>query len=282
VTAFTWTVRREGTSRVITLGAGSTATLQAPIHGRPCNFESFSTTQDAGIAGVSYCLMKALLTEAIKSGYGSCTVNNTHFALHKTLDRLGFVAGNWRDDPMGRPTKYTAKQIAAGKTNFDFTTLTAPPANPAHNCADYTCNNPGQALQDANAILVGKGHTCTAAGRQGCCFITSAACEAMGLPDDCDELQTLRRYRDQFMMTNESGRREVEQYYRIAPEYLARIYACDDAIGVLRDIYYSSILPAVAAIHACQTDRAHDIYVSMVRKLGTSRFDDEHDCGRVP
>jgi hypothetical protein len=219
--------------------------------------------------------MKALLTETVRAGHPSCTVNNTHFALHKTLVNLGFTAANWRDDPEGRAPLFTARQIAGGKRNFDFNTLplAARPAIPAHNCADYTCLNPGQALQAVNPYLVALGHTCIAAGSGGCCFITTAACEAMGLADDCDELQTLRRYRDQFMMTTELGRREVAEYYRIAPEFLTQIYACDDAAGVLRDIYFSSIRPAVAAIHAGQTDRAYGIYVAMIRNLGRSCLD---------
>ena len=38
------------------------------------------------------------------------------------------------------------------------------------------------------------------------CFITTACCEALGLDDDCFELRTLRRYRDQ-VLAKTAGRR---------------------------------------------------------------------------
>ncbi len=32
-------------------------------------------------------------------------------------------------------------------------------------------------------------------GRRGCCYISSACCQHLGLPDDCEELETLRGFR---------------------------------------------------------------------------------------
>ena len=53
-------------------------------------------------------------------------------------------------------------------------------------------------------------------GKKGC-FITTAACELRGLPDDCHELRVLRRFRDDVLVTSREGRALVEEYYRVAP-----------------------------------------------------------------
>lgn len=42
-------------------------------------------------------------------------------------------------------------------------------------------------------------------GKKGC-FITTAACELRGLPDDCRELTTLRRFRDEVLLSSQEGR----------------------------------------------------------------------------
>ena len=49
------------------------------------------------------------------------------------------------------------------------------------------------------------------------CFITTAACEYQGLPDDCLELVTMRKFRDDYLLKTEEGRQIVEFYYEIAP-----------------------------------------------------------------
>jgi hypothetical protein len=55
------------------------------------------------------------------------------------------------------------------------------------------------------------------------CFITTAYCEYAGLPDDCHELQTLRKFRDEFMMSNTVCASLVAFYYEHAPGIVARI-----------------------------------------------------------
>ena len=55
------------------------------------------------------------------------------------------------------------------------------------------------------------------------CFITTACCEALGLDDDCFELRTLRRYRDQVLALRPGGAGDIAAYYELAPLILARL-----------------------------------------------------------
>ena len=47
------------------------------------------------------------------------------------------------------------------------------------------------------------------------CFLTTACCEVLGLPDDCFELRTLRRYRDETLAAMPGGNAAIAAYYRI-------------------------------------------------------------------
>ncbi|MBU1974805.1 MAG: hypothetical protein KKG59_00200 [Nanoarchaeota archaeon] len=58
---------------------------------------------------------------------------------------------------------------------------------------------------------------------RGGCFLTTACVEHQGLPDDCNELETLREFRDCILLTNEDGRVMVREYYDLAPEIVKRI-----------------------------------------------------------
>lgn len=49
------------------------------------------------------------------------------------------------------------------------------------------------------------------------CFLTTAACQYKGLPDDCDVLTTMRSFRDNVLMRTEEGSNLVAQYYERAP-----------------------------------------------------------------
>lgn len=53
-------------------------------------------------------------------------------------------------------------------------------------------------------------------GKKGC-FLTTAACEHRGLPDDCFELSTMRGFRDRVLLKTTAGQTMVQHYYDTAP-----------------------------------------------------------------
>ncbi|WP_426164127.1 CFI-box-CTERM domain-containing protein [Sandarakinorhabdus sp. DWP1-3-1] len=102
----------------------------------------------------------------------------------------------------------------------------------------------------------------------GCCFkcyITTATCAAMGLADDCAELQALRRYRDEVMLATPSGAAAVAAYYAEAPAIVAAIDRLPDAAEHYRRLYDDFIAPAAAAAMAGDNDRAEALYRAGVR-----------------
>lgn len=55
------------------------------------------------------------------------------------------------------------------------------------------------------------------------CFLTTACCTYKGLPDDCYELQALRKFRDTVLKKTETGTALVQLYYEQAPKIVERI-----------------------------------------------------------
>lgn len=57
----------------------------------------------------------------------------------------------------------------------------------------------------------------------GGCFITTALCEYEGKSDDCGELETLREFRDTYMLAEDNRRGMVAIYYAVAPIIVERL-----------------------------------------------------------
>ena len=82
----------------------------------------------------------------------------------------------------------------------------------------------------------------------GGCYLTSACTAARGLPDDCYELQTLRRFRDEWLKYQPDGVLLIAKYYEIAPKIVERIDAQEDRLRVYDEIYCNLVAPCVKMI----------------------------------
>lgn len=101
----------------------------------------------------------------------------------------------------------------------------------------------------------------------GPCFLTSACVEAKGLPDDCYELTTLRRFRDEYMKQQENGKCEITHYYLIAPAIVDRIKSSADSQRIFEKIYEDLIIPCVRLIERGDYEQAHRKYREYVMML---------------
>jgi hypothetical protein len=98
------------------------------------------------------------------------------------------------------------------------------------------------------------------------CFITTACCDILGLNDDCFELRTLRRYRDDVLAARRGGAADISRYYALAPVILRAIPAWDRA-HVLRSVYVRYILPAAVAARFGLNALAYRLYARMISEL---------------
>jgi hypothetical protein len=98
--------------------------------------------------------------------------------------------------------------------------------------------------------------------RKSGCFITTAACECKGLPDDCRELATLRRFRYEHLLSTEEGRALVDQYYEVAPPIAERLSGRPE----LEDVW-ATVTQCIEAIECGRFYEATRLYTAMVRSL---------------
>lgn len=99
------------------------------------------------------------------------------------------------------------------------------------------------------------------------CFLTTACTEARGLADDCYELETLRSFRDNFMLKDSVMAGKVKEYYRIAPTIVDRINASASRLALHEAMYDELVLPAVRMIEAGELEAAEAHYSSCVARL---------------
>lgn len=106
----------------------------------------------------------------------------------------------------------------------------------------------------------------------GGCFLTSACVEAKGLPDDCYELTVLRKFRDGYLVKQESGKCEIAHYYHVAPVIVEKIKACDNGNAVFEKIYNELVIPCVKMIESSDLAGAHNLYRNYVLTLQKQYF----------
>jgi hypothetical protein len=99
------------------------------------------------------------------------------------------------------------------------------------------------------------------------CYITTACTRQLGKGDDCDELQTLRQFRDRYLLRRPGGREEVDLYYTHAPAIVQEINACENRDAVYAHIYERMILPVLDLVKTGQHAEAAACYRSFTEGL---------------
>ena len=74
----------------------------------------------------------------------------------------------------------------------------------------------------------------------GGCYLTTACVAARGLSDTCPELQTLRAFRDGVLAHMPGGKKEIEEYYQMAPDIVAAINHRKNAAEIWNRVYCNS------------------------------------------
>jgi hypothetical protein len=99
------------------------------------------------------------------------------------------------------------------------------------------------------------------------CFLTTACTRARGLPDDCFELETLRAFRDDYLLRQPGGSAVVEAYYDLAPRILEAIESRTDPDARFEQLYDELVAPCVRLIVSGKERAAVELYTETVRAL---------------
>ena len=112
-----------------------------------------------------------------------------------------------------------------------------------------------------------KNRQSTSSGSDPGCFLTSACVQARGLPDDCEELTVLRRYRDGYLRHRPGGEDEIRQYYAIAPRIVEAVNAKENAAEIWNRVYEEMVLPCVRMIQSGTMEDAFGLYKAYTLQL---------------
>lgn len=115
-----------------------------------------------------------------------------------------------------------------------------------------------------NGLAVGK---CTLVSSSSDCFMTTAACDVIGLADDCWELQTLRNFRDGWLSDQSGGAADILRYYKSAPDIIQIINKRPGASKVWLKLYWLYILPSAVLVKFGFHKTARTHYAAMMRKM---------------
>ncbi len=110
-------------------------------------------------------------------------------------------------------------------------------------------------------------------GNSSGCYLTTACVVSRGLPDDCEELQTLRAFRDSYLAVLPNGQAEIEQYYQMAPGIVATIDKQNNREEIWNQVYTDLVEPCVHMIHAQENEPAHQLYKAYSLELSKKYSD---------
>lgn len=99
------------------------------------------------------------------------------------------------------------------------------------------------------------------------CFITTAVCKSFGKPDDCYELMSFRKFRDNWLRSQLDGDEIIENYYKIAPQVVAEIDKKANSGEIYRHIWSEYLSPCLAFIEAGNNEACKEAYMAMVYSL---------------
>jgi hypothetical protein len=100
------------------------------------------------------------------------------------------------------------------------------------------------------------------------CFITTACVKYYGLDDDCYQLETLRKFRDNHLLKSSQNKSLVEQYYRIAPILVKCLEEDTNRKDLFKEVF-KEINFACKAIDENNFEKATNIYKDVVIYLMT-------------
>ena len=99
------------------------------------------------------------------------------------------------------------------------------------------------------------------------CFLTTACVQARNLSDDCDELQTLRYFRDKCLNEVISAKTDVARYYEVAPAIVSAIDKLPNHNEIYNNIYKNIVLDSIRLIKANLLEDAYILYRNAVLEL---------------
>jgi hypothetical protein len=89
----------------------------------------------------------------------------------------------------------------------------------------------------------------------------------MGKPDHCEELQTLRRFRDEWLAFQPGGQALIERYYEIAPGIVRRLKSSPLYAHYCEALWQEYLAPCLDMIRRGEPEACKQRYTEMVERF---------------
>jgi len=99
------------------------------------------------------------------------------------------------------------------------------------------------------------------------CYLTTAMCNILGYEDDCEVLETLRSFRDNYMKKKPECLPLLEDYSTVGPIIASKLDTDEDRVLKANIMLYFFIEPAINCIKNNDYDSAIEIYKNMTINL---------------
>lgn len=109
-------------------------------------------------------------------------------------------------------------------------------------------------------------HTVPGRESSGGCFLTTACVEYAGLQDDCRYLQTMRKFRDDYIKVIPGGDELLNEYQKLAPKIVEHINNSQESNEVLDDLL-ASINKTVELIELGNNEEALNLCLRKFQSL---------------
>ena len=99
------------------------------------------------------------------------------------------------------------------------------------------------------------------------CFISTVICEYFGKNDDCIELTTLRKYRDNWLKKQPDGKHLITEYYNNAPLLVSKLKTSVNYEFYCRYLWHNYLQPCLLFIENRHFELCKVRYIEMYRYL---------------
>lgn len=120
------------------------------------------------------------------------------------------------------------------------------------------------------------GGTSSSSSNLSGCFITTIVVNILGLDDNCEVLETLRKFRNNVLQKDEDFRELLMKYDVIGPKIAKILSTLDNKEEVAAEIYFDYLIPCIDAIKAGEYEQAVSVYTDMTNILASKYLSKEN------
>jgi hypothetical protein len=135
-------------------------------------------------------------------------------------------------------------------------------------------------ITDGHEKAVGRGRTSEEAEKSasdkwdsgetsssGGCVISTACIESQGLSDDCEELNQLRQFRDDFVSRLPNGNELIREYNEVAPRIVSAINGTEKSKEIYSELFEELVTRTVHLINTGHKQEALGNCISVIKEL---------------